>query len=193
MQVVTDDGSRPFTRNVAPGAEAAAAADELLALPFGNWHVETTSVTLQLRYAMTRLFDVPSGAFTPVPQVVSSIVRMQPRPPGELADIDFHATERVVAAAFGQRRKTLRNALAQLLDELDEAKRDFGADGARVAALLAAIGAREFDDADLLIRFHEALLFIRAYPQSPAAMAAADAELDRFSQRVAAGFSSLVS
>ncbi|WP_246614240.1 class I SAM-dependent methyltransferase [Paractinoplanes bogorensis] len=49
LQIVTDDGSRPFTRNVAPGAEAAAAADELLALPFGNWHVETTSVTLQLR------------------------------------------------------------------------------------------------------------------------------------------------
>lgn len=49
LQIVTDDGARPFTRNVAPGAEASAAVDELLAEPFGNWHVETESVTLQLR------------------------------------------------------------------------------------------------------------------------------------------------
>ncbi|GID26355.1 class I SAM-dependent methyltransferase [Paractinoplanes brasiliensis] len=49
LQIVTDDGSRPLTRNVTPGAEAAAAIDELLAQPFGNWHVETTAVTLQLR------------------------------------------------------------------------------------------------------------------------------------------------
>jgi 16S rRNA (adenine1518-N6/adenine1519-N6)-dimethyltransferase len=75
------------------------------------------SVTLQLRYSMTKLFDVPAGAFTPPPQVVSSIVRMKPRPSEDLTDIDFPATERVIAAAFGQRRKTLRNALAPLLDE----------------------------------------------------------------------------
>jgi SAM-dependent methyltransferase len=49
LQIVTDDGSRPYTRNVAPGAEAAAAVDALLAEPFGNWHVETPAVTLQVR------------------------------------------------------------------------------------------------------------------------------------------------
>jgi SAM-dependent methyltransferase len=49
LQIVTDDGARPFTRNVAPGAEAAAAVDELLAEPFGNWHVETSSATVQVR------------------------------------------------------------------------------------------------------------------------------------------------
>ncbi|BBH65924.1 SAM-dependent methyltransferase [Actinoplanes sp. OR16] len=49
LQIVTDDGSRPFTRNVAPGPEAAAAFDELLAEPFGNWHVETESATVQVR------------------------------------------------------------------------------------------------------------------------------------------------
>ena len=41
LQIVTDDGSRPYTRNVPPGPEAAAAVDALLAEPFGNWHVET--------------------------------------------------------------------------------------------------------------------------------------------------------
>lgn len=49
LQIVTDDGSRPFTRNVAPGPEAAEAVDALLAEPFGNWHVETTSATVQVR------------------------------------------------------------------------------------------------------------------------------------------------
>jgi SAM-dependent methyltransferase len=49
LQIVTDDGARPYTRNVAPGAEAAAAVDELLAEPFGNWHVETASATVQVR------------------------------------------------------------------------------------------------------------------------------------------------
>ncbi|GGN56952.1 methyltransferase [Actinoplanes lobatus] len=49
LQIVTDDGARPYTRNVAPGPEAAAAVDELLAEPFGNWHVETDSATVQVR------------------------------------------------------------------------------------------------------------------------------------------------
>jgi SAM-dependent methyltransferase len=49
LQIVTDDGARPYTRNVAPGSEAAAAVDALLAEPFGNWHVETASATVQVR------------------------------------------------------------------------------------------------------------------------------------------------
>ncbi|GAA3755646.1 SAM-dependent methyltransferase [Plantactinospora mayteni] len=49
LQIVTDDGARPFTRNVPPGPEADAAVDALLAEPFGNWHVETASATLQVR------------------------------------------------------------------------------------------------------------------------------------------------
>jgi SAM-dependent methyltransferase len=49
LQIVTDDGARPTTRNVTPGPEAAEAVDELLAEPFGNWHVETSSSTVQVR------------------------------------------------------------------------------------------------------------------------------------------------
>ena len=49
LQIVTDDGARPTTRNVTPGAEAAEAIDSLLAEPFGNWHVETSSSTVQVR------------------------------------------------------------------------------------------------------------------------------------------------
>ena len=49
LQIVTNDGARPHTRNVAPGPEAGAAVDALLAEPFGNWHVETADATVQLR------------------------------------------------------------------------------------------------------------------------------------------------
>jgi SAM-dependent methyltransferase len=49
LQVVTSDGSRPATRNLAWGTDAEAAVDALLAQPFGNWHVETADETLQLR------------------------------------------------------------------------------------------------------------------------------------------------
>jgi SAM-dependent methyltransferase len=48
LQIVTDDGARPYTRNV-DGDEAAAAVDALLAEPFGNWHVETDAATVQVR------------------------------------------------------------------------------------------------------------------------------------------------
>ncbi|MET7751043.1 SAM-dependent methyltransferase [Micromonospora sp. NPDC005367] len=49
LQIATSDGARPYTRNVAPGTEAAEAVDALLAEPFGNWHVETAGTTVQLR------------------------------------------------------------------------------------------------------------------------------------------------
>ncbi|MSP49763.1 MAG: 16S rRNA (adenine(1518)-N(6)/adenine(1519)-N(6))-dimethyltransferase RsmA [Alphaproteobacteria bacterium] len=62
-----------------------------------------------------RLFDIPGRAFIPPPKVTSSVVRITPRaaPQGE-ADPEVFA--RVVAAAFGQRRKMLRQALKPLGD-----------------------------------------------------------------------------
>lgn len=49
LQIITSDGARPYTRNVAPGPEADAAVDALLAEPFGNWHVHTATTTVQVR------------------------------------------------------------------------------------------------------------------------------------------------
>jgi len=49
LQLVTSDGVRPATRNLAWGTEAEAAVDELLAQPYGNWHVESATGTVQLR------------------------------------------------------------------------------------------------------------------------------------------------
>jgi 16S rRNA (adenine1518-N6/adenine1519-N6)-dimethyltransferase len=61
------------------------------------------------------LFDIGTGAFSPPPKVVSTFFALHPfeRPPFELGDADAYA--RVVAAAFSQRRKTLRNSLRPLL------------------------------------------------------------------------------
>ncbi len=77
------------------------------------------SVMLQWRYKMHKLFDVPPGAFTPAPKVVSSVVRMIPRKPEDVPQVDFALFSSVVANAFAQRRKTLRNALSVLLTEED--------------------------------------------------------------------------
>ncbi|MFF5178554.1 class I SAM-dependent methyltransferase [Micromonospora sp. NPDC000316] len=64
LQIATSDGVRPYTRNVAPGAESAAAVDELLAEPFGNWHVETADATLQLRVTKSGEAQVHRAATT---------------------------------------------------------------------------------------------------------------------------------
>ena len=60
------------------------------------------------------LFDVGPGAFRPAPKIWSAVARLIVREtPAFPVDARF---ARVVAAAFSQRRKTLRNALRQLLD-----------------------------------------------------------------------------
>jgi 16S rRNA (adenine1518-N6/adenine1519-N6)-dimethyltransferase len=70
------------------------------------------SVMLQYRFEMHSLLHVPPGAFTPPPKVDSSVVRMVPLGPERARANDEGAFERLVAAAFSQRRKTLRNATA---------------------------------------------------------------------------------
>ncbi len=77
------------------------------------------SVMLQYRFRMGRMFDVPPGAFRPAPKVMSSIVRMAPLPADQLAATDEALFGRIVSAAFGQRRKTLRNTLRDFMTEAD--------------------------------------------------------------------------
>jgi len=75
------------------------------------------TVMLQVRFAMTRLFTVPPGAFRPQPKVDSAVARLVPLRERAPSIDDPALFERVVAASFGQRRKTLRNALRPLCDE----------------------------------------------------------------------------
>lgn len=74
------------------------------------------SVMLQLACRVEPLFNVPPEAFRPPPKVESAVVRLVPRPSHELHDARPEHVYAVVRAAFGQRRKTLANALRQLLD-----------------------------------------------------------------------------
>jgi 16S rRNA (adenine1518-N6/adenine1519-N6)-dimethyltransferase len=73
------------------------------------------SVMLQYRWSIESLFDVPPTAFRPAPKVWSSVVRMIPHRVLPDAAADEKLLAEVVMRAFGQRRKTLRNTLREIL------------------------------------------------------------------------------
>jgi 16S rRNA (adenine1518-N6/adenine1519-N6)-dimethyltransferase len=75
------------------------------------------SVMLQYRFAMEKLLDVPPESFRPAPKVDSAIVRMIPLPAGKILVRNEVLFATIVAAAFGQRRKTLRNTWRGYLQE----------------------------------------------------------------------------
>ncbi|MDP2811317.1 MAG: 16S rRNA (adenine(1518)-N(6)/adenine(1519)-N(6))-dimethyltransferase RsmA [Rhodocyclaceae bacterium] len=91
--------------------------DRMVAPP-GGGEYGRLSVMLQYRFEMERLFLVPPGAFDPAPKVESAIVRMVPL---KVSARDTAADEalfgRIVTAAFGQRRKMLRNTLRDWFSE----------------------------------------------------------------------------
>jgi 16S rRNA (adenine1518-N6/adenine1519-N6)-dimethyltransferase len=74
------------------------------------------SVMLQLACRVEPLFDVPPGAFRPPPNVDSAVVRLTPLAADARPRVDGARLHAVVKAAFGQRRKTLGNALKNVLD-----------------------------------------------------------------------------
>lgn len=88
--------------------------DRLTAQP-GTKAYGRLSVLAQWLCETSRLFNVPAAAFTPPPNVMSAVVQLTPRP-APLAEASLAALERVTAAAFGQRRKMLRQSLKGLLD-----------------------------------------------------------------------------
>jgi len=78
------------------------------------------------------------------------------------------------------------NSLNRLLTRLEEARGRCGpGEAARAEALLRRLGRRRFGDTGSLIRFHEALLFLRAFPQSAAVVRLTEALLSSFAERVA--------
>jgi 16S rRNA (adenine1518-N6/adenine1519-N6)-dimethyltransferase len=87
---------------------------ERMGAPPGSKVYGRLSVMLQLRCTVQPLFKVLPGAFRPPPKVDSAVVRLTPLPPAALPQTDFSVIERVVRAAFGQRRKTLSNALSDV-------------------------------------------------------------------------------
>ncbi|MGH6959177.1 MAG: 16S rRNA (adenine(1518)-N(6)/adenine(1519)-N(6))-dimethyltransferase RsmA, partial [Dongiaceae bacterium] len=102
-------------------------ADRLTAKPRSKAYGRL-SVLTQWLAEPRRLFDLPPRAFTPPPKVTSTVVQLTPRPaplhPAEQAQLEL-----ITAAAFGQRRKMLRQSLKSL--------------NADTAALLARAGVPE--------------------------------------------------
>ena len=102
-------------------------AERLTAVPATKAYGRLSVITQWL--CETRpLFEVPARAFTPAPKVISTVVGFKPRAE-PLAPASMAALERVTAAAFGQRRKMLRQSLKRL--------------GTDTGALIAAAGVRE--------------------------------------------------
>jgi 16S rRNA (adenine1518-N6/adenine1519-N6)-dimethyltransferase len=94
--------------------------ERMVASPGGSEYGRL-SVMLQYRFDMELVLDVGREAFSPPPQVESAVVRMLPRPPVQLRAVNQAGLEQVVRRAFSQRRKTLRNSLAGLLETGDYA------------------------------------------------------------------------
>ena len=86
-------------------------AARIVALP-GHRDYGRLSVLAQWRCDGRILFDVAASAFVPPPKVTSSLVRLVPRPAP--LPCERRMLERVTAAAFGQRRKMLRQSLRSL-------------------------------------------------------------------------------
>jgi len=91
--------------------------DRLAAEP-GTADYGRLSVMVQYRCAVTSLFRIGPGAFTPAPKVESAVVRLVPHAVPPVVVRDTEVFERVVKQAFAQRRKTLHNNLKGLLDDV---------------------------------------------------------------------------
>ena len=75
------------------------------------------SVMLQSRYDCCRLLFVGKDAFDPKPKVDSAIVRLIPRDPNLVMQIDFKKLNMIVTSAFNQRRKTILNSLSKIIEK----------------------------------------------------------------------------
>jgi len=116
----------------------------------GDTEFSRLSVMLQYRFDMEKLFDVPAAAFDPVPKVESAVVRLMPHSPLPHPARDEAVFGSVVARAFAQRRKTLRNTLKGVMaaDDFTRLEIDPGAraqelsvaDFVRIADAVTAAG-----------------------------------------------------
>jgi len=92
--------------------------DRMVAEP-GGADYGRLSVMLQARFHLAWLLDVPPESFDPPPKVDSAVVRLVPKRAAELPDVPADVFAEVVATAFAQRRKMLRNNLKGLLAVTD--------------------------------------------------------------------------
>jgi len=90
--------------------------DRMAASP-GNKTYGRLSIMLGCHFQIDALFDVDRLAFDPPPDVTSAVVRLAPLPAGTFVIENEERFAALVAQAFSQRRKTIRNSLRQIADE----------------------------------------------------------------------------
>ena len=104
-------------------------ADRLLGQP-GTKDYGVLTILTTLHAQVTRLLDLPPGAFLPRPKVHSTVVRLSFGPAAARVT-DERRFERMVKAMFNQRRKTLGNALKSFHRQSAEVIRQAGLDARR--------------------------------------------------------------
>jgi 16S rRNA (adenine1518-N6/adenine1519-N6)-dimethyltransferase len=90
-------------------------AERIVATPRERADYGRLAVLCNWRCETKILFDVPRTAFVPQPKITSSVVHLVPRPAPE--PCDRRLLERITLAAFGQRRKMLRQSLKAVLPD----------------------------------------------------------------------------
>lgn len=107
--------ARPLVRRIVVMLQREV-ADRLLASP-GSDAYSALAAQVQLVARVRRVCHVGRGGFIPAPRVDSSVVLLEPQPEPLVPVRDLERYGQVVRAAFGQRRKTLRNALGSVFGE----------------------------------------------------------------------------
>ena len=92
--------------------------DRIVAPP-GSKIYGRLSVMVQTWCQALALFDIPAQAFFPAPKVNSAFLRLLPLDPVPLTPCNPRHHAHLVALAFSQRRKTLRNSLKDLVSSAD--------------------------------------------------------------------------
>ncbi len=87
---------------------------ERLASPPGGRDYGILSVLLQTWYDIEYLFTVDESAFVPPPKVKSGVIRLW-RNTRESLECDWDVYKNIIKTTFGQRRKTLRNSIRQIV------------------------------------------------------------------------------
>ena len=90
--------------------------DRMAASP-GSKSYGRLGIMLGCHFQIDALFDVAREAFDPPPKVTSAVVRLAPLPAGTYVINDEERLSRLIATAFSQRRKTIRNSLSKVVDE----------------------------------------------------------------------------
>jgi 16S rRNA (adenine1518-N6/adenine1519-N6)-dimethyltransferase len=117
---------------------------ERIAAPPGGKEYGYLSVLVQF-YTMPRMeFKVPPGAFTPSPEVDSTVITLTLRDQPAVVVKDEAFFIRVIKAAFSQRRKTLRNSLKQLEAPKERMDAVFNSTGIDLGRRAETLNVEEF-------------------------------------------------